>query len=133
MASIILYSNINNTFKCYNINGHDLEVKQSDKIYNNTQKIISVDDEEMISPIVFTDYQFIDFLLYIFGNHFIILRKMPSMETVFRIDIKNTFLSIINISLCKKYIYAVEKNYNKIYIIETKKTNQTNQNELINK
>ena len=124
LASIILYSDINNEFKCYNINGHDLKVKESDKyLLDNVQKIPFF-DENMTSPIVFTDYQFIDFLLYILGNRFIILRKMPLMDFIYKIKINpDSFLSMINLSLCKKYIYAVEKGFNKIYIIETKKNN----------
>ena len=112
-------------FKSYNINGHDLNIKVSDMdLYKDTDKTYCI-DEYMSWINLFTSYQFVDFMLYLFGNRFIILRKMPLMERVFKIDFgENTYISMINISLCKKYIYAFEKNKQKLYFIEYKKNEQ---------
>ena len=130
LASIILYSNKLCQFKCYNINGHDLNVEQNDKSLQNELKTKN-EREPIFSPIIFTDGFFIDYLLYVFGNKFILLRKMPLMEIVFKLDFEgNEFISLVNVSLSKEYIYAVDNNNKKVYLIKYKKPNN---NEQINK
>ena len=70
----------------------------------------------------FTDTLFIDYLLYVFGYQFILLRKMPEMEIIFKINFeKNELISLVNISLCKEYIYAVDNNNKRIHLIKYQK------------
>ena len=129
LASVILYSNKLYQFKCYNINGHDLNVEQNDRSLYDELKIKN-EGKPISSPIMFTDGFFIDYLLYVFGNKFILLRKMPLMDIIFKIPfVGNEFISLVNISLSKEYIYAVDNNNKKVYLIKYKKPN----NKLINK
>ena len=127
LASVILYSNQDFLFKSYNINGHDLNIKESDiDLYTHIEKNCC-GDEYMTSINFFTDYQFVDYMLYLFGNRYIILRKMPLMERVFKFNLgEQTHISLLNISLCKRYIYALEKNENKLFFIEYKNMNNQN-------
>ena len=120
MASIILYSNKSCEFKCYGINGHDLKIEQNDKQLLDECKFKHC-TEPMVSPIIFTDSRFSDFLLYVFCNQFILLRKMPLMDIFLKINFdENESISLINISLNKENIYAVD-NYNKrVYVINYK-------------
>ena len=56
---------------------------------------------------------------------------MPLMEIVFKLDFEgNEFISLVNVSLSKEYIYAVDNNNKKVYLIKYKKQNN---NEQINK
>ena len=127
LASIVLYSNQDFMFKSYNINGHDLNIKVSDVDLSKNIDKKCCGDEYMSSIILFTDYQFVDFMVYLFGNRYIILRKMPLMQRVFKLDLgENTYITMLNISLCNKFIYALEKNSNKLYFIEYKKMNNQN-------
>ena len=130
LASIILYSNKLCQFKCYNINGHDLNVEQNDRSLNEALKTKN-EREPISSPVIFTDGFFIDYLLYVFGNKYILLRKIPLMEIVLKIDFEgNDFISFVNVSLNKEYIYAVDNDNKKVYLIKYKKPNYL---ELINK
>lgn len=121
LASIILYSNKLNQFKCYNINGHDLNVEQNDRsLYDELKTKNEI--EPISSPVVFTDGFFIDYLLYVFGNKFILLRKMPLMEVVLKINFEEkVFISLVNVSLNKEYIYAADNKNKKVYLIKYKK------------
>ena len=124
LASIILYSNKSYKFKCYGINGHDLNVEQNDKDLYKELKNKNC-NEYMISPIVFNDSLFIDHLLYVFGYQFILLRKMPKMDIVFKINFnKDEIISLVNISPCKEYIYAVDNNYKRIHLIKYQKNKE---------
>jgi WD40 repeat protein len=121
LASIILYSNKSAEFKCYNINGHDLNVKQNDKDLL-VKTIINNNDEAMISPVMFTNSEFSDYLLYVFRNQFVLLRKMPLMDIVFKINFeRDEFITSVNLSLNKEYIYVVDDKNEKVYIIKYKK------------
>ena len=121
LASIILYSNKSAEFKCYNINGHDLNVKQNDKDLL-VKTIINNNDEAMISPVMFTNSEFSDYLLYAFRNQFVLLRKMPLMNIVFKINFeRDEFITSVNLSLNKEYIYVVDDKNEKVYIIKYKK------------
>ena len=121
LPSIILYSNKLYKFKCYNINNHDLNVDQNDKEFYEDLKIKNC-NEAMSSPVVFTDFSFIDYLLYVFGYQFILLRKMPLMNIVFKINFDgDEFISSVNISLCKECMYVVDNNNKRIHIIKYKK------------
>ena len=121
LPSILLYSNKVYRFKCYNINNHELKVEQNDKEFYSQLRINNC-NEPMISPIVFTDFSFIDYLLYSFGYQFIILRKMPLMNIIFKINFDgDEFISLVNISLCKECIYVVDNNNKRIHIIKYKK------------
>ena len=124
LSSIILYSNKTSKFKLYNINGFDLNIEQSDisllkeSKYKNEKYV-----ENMISPLIFTNSQFNDYLLYVFRYQFILLRKTPLMDLVFKINFdENEFISMINISLMKEYIYAFDNSNKKIYIINYDKS-----------
>lgn len=124
LASIILYSNKSVEFKCYNINGHDLNVEQNDKQLLDELKNKNC-KERMISPLIFTDSQYVDYLLYVFGNQFILLRKMPLMDIIFKINFDgNELISFVNVSLNKEYIYAVDNNGKRVYLIKYKKNNK---------
>ena len=75
---------------------------QNDKEFYEDLKIKNC-NEAMTSPVVFTDFAFIDYLLYVFGYQFILLRKMPLMNIVFKINFDGgEFISSVNISLCKE-------------------------------
>ena len=128
LASIILYSNKLFKFKCYSINGHDLNVDQNDQNIYNELKIKNC-SEPMISPIIFTDSAFIDYLLYVFGYQFILLRKTPLMDIVFKIKFEgNEFISMINISLYKECIYIVDNNNKKVHVVKYKINKQVSPN-----
>ena len=124
LASITLYSNELCKFNCYNINGNNLNVEQNDKdLYDELE--IKNCNETMISPVIFTDSNFTDYLLYVFGYKFILLRKFPMMDTIFKIYFdKDELISLVNISFCKEYIYAVDNNAKKIYVIKHQKNNK---------
>ena len=78
----------------------------------------------MISPIIFTNWQFSDYLIYIFRYKFILLRKTPLMDVVFKISFgENEIISMINLSLMKDCIYAVDNNNKKIHVIQCDKIN----------
>ena len=117
LPSVILYSNRDTEFKVFSIHGHDLKVEQNDKkLLNDQPKIIN--EINMISPIIFTNWQFSDYLIYIFKYRYILLRKAPLMEVVFKINFGETdYISIFNLSLMKDCIYAVDNNNKKIHVI----------------
>ena len=124
LASIILYSNQSYQFKCYSINGHMLNVEQNDKdIYNELR--IKNCNNPMTSPVIFTDSSFIDHLLYVFGYQFILLRRMPLMDIVLKINFDgNEIISMINISLSKECIYIVDNNNKRVHVAKYKKINK---------
>ena len=119
LASIILYSNQTTKFKSYSINGKDLNIEQNDINLLNESKYKNKNIcENMISPFLFTNSQFNDYLIYIFRYQYIILRKAPLMDLVFKINFnENEYISMINLSLTKESIYAADYNSKKVYII----------------
>ena len=124
LSSVILYSNKSTKFKCYNINGYDLNVEQNDtNLLNMSKYDRSKLNENMISPIIFTNCQFNDYLIYIFRYQFILLRKTPLMDLIFKINFdQKEFIYMINLSLMKDYIYAVNNEGKKIYVIHCDKS-----------
>ena len=135
LASIILYSKQNSEFKCYNINGSDLNVEKTDKdLINNELKNKIKNDENMISPIIFTDWNFNDYLIYIIGYRFILLRKAPLMDLIFKISFnENENINMICLSPLKDSIYALDTN-KKVIIIQydkCKKIIKNNKNSII--
>ena len=81
----------------------------------------------MSSPIIFTDFQFKDYLVYILKKKYVIIRQFPSMKVVTIINPseennkKKELLSMISISHNNKYLYIMEEKSNKIYIVNCKK------------
>ncbi len=78
----------------------------------------------MSSPIIFTDSQFNDYLLYILNKKYILIKKFPFMENIALINPSqniNEKINNISISNDLKYLYAYEEINNKIYIINNKK------------
>ena len=124
LPSVILYSNKSTKFKCYNINGYNLNVEQNDTNLLNISKYDrSKLNENMISPIIFTNLQFNDYLIYIFRYQFILLRKTPLMDLIFKINFdEKEFITMINLSLMKDCIYAVNNEGKKIYVIHCDKS-----------
>ena len=123
LASVILYSDKSTKFKCYNINGYDLNVeKGDDHLLNMSKYDMSKSDKNMVSPIMFTNWQFNDYLIYIFRYQFILLRKTPLMHLIFTINLKKEFISMIDLSLMKDCIYAVNNENKKIYVIHGDKS-----------
>ena len=123
LPSVILYSNRETEFKVYSIHGHDLKVEQNDKILLK-DKPKNTNEINMISPFIFTNWQFSDYLIYIFRYKYILLRKAPLMEVVFKINFgEKDYISIFNLSLMKDCIYAVDNNNKKIHVIHCEKIN----------
>ena len=123
LPSVILYSNRETEFKVYSIHGHDLKVEQNDKsLLNDTQN--NINEINMISPIIFTNWQFSDYLIYIFRYKYILLRKAPLMEVVFKINFdEKDHISKFNLSLMKDGIYVVDNKNKKIHVISCDKIN----------
>ncbi len=109
LASIVIYSNKNYSFKSFNINGHELSVSQNDKEFVPETGISNFNSNVMNSPIVFTDFQFVDHLAYVFNGQYILIRKFPLMENVFKIEFNkdSEMISMIDLSLDYKYLYAL--------------------------
>ena len=124
LASIAIYSNKTYNFKCYSINGNELINYSKDfdeKLIKDCKGEIK---EGMSSPILFTDSQFNDYLLYILNKKYILIKKFPSMENIVLINpslVNEEKINNITISNDLKYIYAYEEINNKIYIINNKK------------
>ena len=129
LASIILYSNKAYTFKCFSINGNELINSNNDydaKLIKENKNNIDIDELGMKSPIIFTDSQYNDYLLYILDKKYIFIKKFPSMENIVFISpslIKEEKLNNIAISYDLKYLYIYEEINNKIYIIHKKNNN----------
>ena len=123
LPAVILYSNREAEFKVYSIHGHDLKVEQTDKNLLNDKPNKS-NEINMISPIIFTNWKFSDYLIYIFRCKYILLRKAPLMEVTFKIIFgENDTISMFNLSLMKDCIYAVDNNNGKINVIHSEKIN----------
>ena len=119
LSVVVVYSNKQCLFKTYSINGHDLNYDSNDKLLLKEIEIPSYNTDNMISPIIFTDYVFNDYLCYIFKYKFIIIRKFPEMECHLKFNCfnHNCCFSFIHISKDLKNIYAYEENGNDLYII----------------
>ena len=80
----------------------------------------------MNSPIIFTDVQFKDYLVYIFKKKYVIIRQFPTMKEVAIIspqekNNKNEeLLNMISISHDNKNLFILEEKSNKVYIANCK-------------
>ena len=126
LPSIALYSNELCQFKCYSLNGNELNTKENDtKIMSNKFIEYYVENEQnMNSPIIFTDNLFNDYLIYIFKKKYVLIREFPSMKIKIPFnptqDNHNEELCSLCISDDKKYLYVLEQKSNKIYMINQK-------------
>ena len=81
-------------------------------------------EQNMISPILYTDAQFNDYLIYIFKKKYVLIREFPTMKIKIpfnpTLDNHNEELCSLSISEDKKYLYVLEQNCNKIYMINQK-------------
>ena len=76
----------------------------------------------MCSPLIFTDYQFNDYLIYILHNKFIFINKFPTMQFLGYIICSNKNIHLTNICFSNnmKYIYAYDEFNKSIYIVQQK-------------
>ena len=118
LPSFTLHTNKNN-FICYSINGDKLD------------SVLEKDIEEnpfMISPIVYYNNDFMDYLIYGTGNNYLRIRKFPYMNLIYEIKVEQNELKyqsinhikFILISKNKYFIYIMFENSNKINIIPLK-------------
>lgn len=84
-------------FKTFTINGHFIQDIKEDEEVNAIK-----------SPIVFTSFDFQDYLIYGTNNGFVKIRKFPEMELVNKIKPFNNGKSIecLCLSLDNKYCFA---------------------------
>ena len=126
LASIAIYSNKKCQFKCYSINGSDLNCAATDTNITSSKfnEFYLNDDENMSSPIVFTDYKFNDYLIYIYKKYYVIIRIFPSMKLVMALNpTRDNFseeLGMLTLSNDNRYCYILEKNRNKIFVFGQK-------------
>ena len=117
---IVLYSNKKCLFKIYNINGHELICEYNDLALLKEKELPLYNNDSMINPIIFTDYNFNDYLVYIFKYKYILIRKFPDMKCFLKINCSNNNYNLSKIVLSNdiKYLYAYEKTENNIFIID---------------
>ena len=131
LPSIVLYSNDTNTFKIFSLNGRELKYKVSNEKANQN---LNPDDNEkiktrMISPIIFTDSQFNDYLLYILNNKTVFVHKFPSMEVIIFISPlpkDDIYLTNVCISNDLKSIYVYDEKNNMIYVVHNNTIDNNN-------
>ena len=118
LASVVVYSNEAGNFKSFSINGN--EITNHGNNDKNALGNVATNLNGMISPIIFTDSLFNDYLLYILDNKVVFLNKFPSMEIVAYIKPRiqgDIHLTNLCISTDLKYIYIYEEIRNVIYIL----------------
>ena len=126
LPCVVLYSNELCKFKCYSINGNELTTTESDNnlMSNKFNEYYVENEQNMISPLIYTDAQFNDYLIYIFKKKYVLIREFPSMKIRIpfnpTLDNHNEELCSLSISEDKKYLYVLEQNCNKIYMINQK-------------
>ena len=78
----MLYSNDLCKFKVYSLNGNELYNTESDSnLISKKFNEYDIDNEDnMSSPIIFTDTLFNDYLIYIFKKKYVLIREFPSMK-----------------------------------------------------
>ena len=114
LASVVVYSNEASNFKSFSINGNEQYIEKNSSEKNDG--ILT----GMISPIIFTDSLFNDYLLYIMYNKTILISKFPSMQITAFIKPKineNVYLTNLCITADLKYIYVLDEFNNSIYVI----------------
>ena len=125
LGSITVYSNEVGNFKSFTLNGNEINVQ------GNNEKLNMESDENgekisltgMVSPLIFTDYQFNDYLIYILNNKYIFINKFPTMQMVGYIECcckRSTYLTNLCVSTNLKYIYIYDELNNKIYVVQQK-------------
>ena len=124
LGVVVVYSNEVGNFKIFGLNGK--EIKSPGK----GEKLDFVSNENgennkltgMISPLIFTDYQFNDYLIYILHNKYIFIHKFPDMQMIGYIIcyIKNVHITHLCFSSNLKYIYAYDEINNSIYVVKQK-------------
>ena len=126
LPSIVVYSNDLCKFKCYSINGNELSTTESDNnlMSNKFNEYYVENDQNMNSPLIFTDTLFNDYLIYIFKRKYILIREFPTMKIKIplnpTLDNHNEELCSLCISEDKKNLFVLEQNSNKIYMINQK-------------
>ena len=126
LPCIVLYSNALCQFKSFSLNGNELNTTESDNNLMSAKlnEYFAEYDQNMSSPLVFTDWCFNDYLVYIFKNNYVLIREFPSMNI--KIALNPTFenhnesLCSLSISEDKKYLYIYEQKSNKIYMFNQK-------------
>ena len=126
LACVVLYSNDKCQFKCFSINGKSLHSTENDTLLtsNKFNEYYLDNEESMSSPIIFNDYKFNDYLIYIFRKNYVLVREFPSMKLVMALnptrDNRNEELTMLSLSSEQKNLFILEKNNNKIYIVNQK-------------
>ena len=120
LPTIVLYSNKKCIFKVYSINGHELNCDYNDLTLLKEIEIPLYNNDSMISPIIFTDNNFNDYLAYIFKYKYVLIRKFPDMKCILKINCSNNNYDLSKLVLSNdlNYLYVYEKNKNNIYIID---------------
>ena len=125
LPTIALYSNEANDFKIFSLNGKEMEC-QNNQDYRKSE----IDNASgMSSPIIFTDSQFNDYLLFILNNKYAFITKFPTMQVTAYICPKTNndiYLTNVCISNDKKSIYIFDENNNMIYIVHNNEIQNDN-------
>ena len=114
-------------FNCYNINGELLDIICEENFLQN---------KDMINPIIFTDSNFMDYLIYGTISNFLFIRKFPNMNLMYYININQTDLietplysnidndtfdykpiKFIHISNNGQFIYVIYDNSNLVLVL----------------
>ena len=121
LPAIVVYSNEVNNFKCFSLNGNELstikDAEQMDLGINENDGKINTSG--MISPIMFTDSKFNDYLIYILNNKYVMINKFPTMQIIGYIyPLLNVYSYITNLCLSNdlRYIYIYDEFNNEISI-----------------
>ena len=123
LPCFLIYSNIISQFKIYSINGEFIKNEENKiDVIEYNKKLY---DKKFISPIVYTNYNFMDYLIYGYID-VIVVRKFPLMEIYNYIPISHKtkellFIKNIIISSNKKYIYIIINEGNIFFKISKKK------------
>jgi hypothetical protein len=132
LPSFVCYSNEKNKFFCFNINGKKLNEDEdfdnkNDSYVNKSFSKINF-SEKLISPKIFNDFYFVDYLIYGFNNN-IFIRKFPFMNVIKKIEM-NFLCKFINVLQNGKLIIVINKNREiiKIFINEINKKKHNNNN-----
>ena len=121
LPSFTLHSN-KNSFICYSINGDKLDIVKEKNIEENPF---------IISPIVYYNHDFMDYLIYGTGNNYLRIRKFPYMNLIYEIKVEQNDLNnqsfyfdhpikFIQISKNQLFIYILFERSNIINIISLK-------------
>ena len=104
LPSFVIYSSKKSLFKCYNINSFSL---------GNEQEGLFRKNNELLFPLIYTDFNNIDYLIYI-QEQKIIIRKFPFMNLFNEINISNFLSTPDYLFLCQHdriiFIGGREKN-----------------------